>query len=330
VAPKSVHPPPSPSAGADHRRRGGWRAVRGLALALAAGGIGYLILDRLLGSVHDLELDAGDDVACTVFAPPVAAPGDTILVQAFVHLPEQAGHARAIAEEMDVEARRRVYRSLAVPVPRGARLDFELVMPGLEVDGPRAELTWNRRTEAVQFGVTIPAATPAGAVVGTLDVGRDGLPLGNVKFKLAIEPTAAAPAAEPQGEAARRYTAAFVSYAAEDRAQVLDLVRMLPLVGIRYFQDVLSLEPGDRWERRLECGIDECDLFLLFWSSEAKRSEWVRREVRHALARRAGDDLAAPEIKPVVIEGPPVVEPWDEVAHLHFDDRHRYFLRGLG
>jgi thiol-disulfide isomerase/thioredoxin len=27
---------------------------------------------------------------------------------------------------------------------------------------------------------------------------------------------------------------------------------------------------------RLELGIDECDLFLLFWSSEAKASKWVR------------------------------------------------------
>ena len=102
---------------------------------------------------------------------------------------------------------------------------------------------------------------------------------------------------------------------------------MLPLVGVRYFQDVLDLEPGDRWLRRLEFGIDECDLFLLFWSSQAKGSKFVRQEVDHALKRRGGDDLSPPEIKPVIIEGPPVIEPWEELAHLHFDDRLVYFMK---
>jgi hypothetical protein len=29
----------------------------------------------------------------------------------------------------------------------------------------------------------------------------------------------------------------------------------------------------------------------------------------------------------VIIEGPPVVEPWEELAHLHFNDRLIYFLK---
>jgi hypothetical protein len=104
-------------------------------------------------------------------------------------------------------------------------------------------------------------------------------------------------------------------------------VQLLSVVGIKYFQDVLSLEPGDRWQKRIDLGIDECDLFLLFWSSDAKRSDAVRQEVRHVLARKGGDDLSPPEIRPVVLEGPPVVEPWEELAHLHFNDSLLYFIR---
>jgi TIR domain len=95
-------------------------------------------------------------------------------------------------------------------------------------------------------------------------------------------------------------------------------VQMLGVAGVRYFQDVLSLEPGDRWERKLNLGIDECDLFLLFWSSAAKRSEWVRKEVAYALARSRGDELLPPEIKPVILEGPPIVELWEELAQPPF------------
>jgi hypothetical protein len=58
---------------------------------------------------------------------------------------------------------------------------------------------------------------------------------------------------------------------------------------IDYFQDVLDLEPGQLWEEELYRRIDECDLFLLFWSASARELEWVRREVVRALERQGPD-----------------------------------------
>ena len=101
---------------------------------------------------------------------------------------------------------------------------------------------------------------------------------------------------------------------------------MLESLKIRYFQDVLSLDPGDRWQQQLYRHIDKCDLFLLFWSTAARDSQWVMKEVDYALARKQGDDLSPPEIKPVIIEGPPPVPPPPALAHLHFNDRVIYFL----
>ena len=312
-----------------------FRLWRALGFAAVVAGIGYLIADRLLGLMVEPPRSPSepmDDVACTVFAPPKVSPGQSFLVQTFVHLPEQADDARALALEMDTEAARRVFRSLEAPIPRGSRLHFELRAPGLAIDDPVASLVWQGRPDAVQFGILVPPGA-SGTIIATLSISLDSAPLGHVKFKTTVEsPSAAslmsasAAEPEPQGELARRYHVAFISYASKDRDKVLQRVQMLPLVGVRCFQDLLDLEPGDRWLRRLELGIDECDLFLLFWSSEAKSSNWVRQEVRHALQRRGGDDLAPPEIKPVIIEGPPVVEPWEELAHLHFNDRVLYFM----
>jgi hypothetical protein len=321
----SKRPPESPPAPLRRRRAG----LLPLLLASAVGAAGVLaalklLLDWLMVPLGHPEPE--DDVDCTVFAPSAATPSETILVQAFVHPPEEADTARAVATEFDVEAERRAFLSLSAPVPPGTRLDFELRMPGLEIDDPVASTRWRRRVESVQFVVRIPAGAAAGTVVGTLAVSRDGAPLGHVKFKLTVgEQPAGEP--EPQGEVARRYSSAFISYAARDREQVIQRVQLLGVVGIHYFHDVLSLDPGDRWERGLERAIDECDLFLLFWSSAAKESKWVRREVRHALARKGGDDLEPPEIRPVILEGPPIVEPWEELAHLHFNDRALYFMR---
>jgi hypothetical protein len=107
---------------------------------------------------------------------------------------------------------------------------------------------------------------------------------------------------------------------------VLKRVQMLARLKMSFFQDVLHLEPGSRWERELYRHIDECDLFLLFWSRAARDSKWVLKEARYALSRQGGNDLAPPEIVPVVLEGPPPVEPPDDLKGLHFNDSLLYFM----
>ena len=99
-------------------------------------------------------------------------------------------------------------------------------------------------------------------------------------------------------------------------------MRLLPAVGMKFFQDVLELEPGDRWQDELWCHIDESDVMFLFWSTAARDSEWVEKEWRYALEHK-GDGY----IRPIIIEGPPPVPPPPELSHLHFDDRVAYFLR---
>jgi hypothetical protein len=101
---------------------------------------------------------------------------------------------------------------------------------------------------------------------------------------------------------------------------------MLRLFKIKYFQDVLDLEPGVRWEKKLYRHIDKCDLFLLFWSTSARLSNWVLEEIRYALKRKGGDHHAPPQIRPVIIEGPPVPEPPEELSDLHFNDSLIYFM----
>lgn len=100
----------------------------------------------------------------------------------------------------------------------------------------------------------------------------------------------------------------------------------LAVSGITVFQDILNLEPGDRWEQELYRNIDECDLFLLFWSTAAKESPWVHKEVLYALERQGSDGLRSPEIIPVIIEGPPLVPPPPELQDLHFNDKLLYLM----
>ena len=328
VSPGTVEEAPQrPAPPAQAHERALRKRWSGVAVAFGAVAAGLVAARWLLGwfvVLPDAHPDEADSVEVTVFAPPVVSPRDSVLVQAFVHVPEEAAEAKAIALELDLEARRRAYRSLATAVRPGNRLVFELRMPGLTIEEPVAALVWRGRTEAVQFAVDIPPDAAARSVTGTLDVSLEGVPVGHVKFVLRVQPGADRAGSEPQGEHAHTYEFAFISYSSRDRDEVLARVQMLPINGIDYFQDVMALEPGDRWERRIEAGIDRCDLFLLFWSEHAKDSSWVKREVEHALARRGDDESAPPEIRPVILERVP---PWNELSHLHFDDRVLYFMR---
>ena len=156
------------------------------------------------------------------------------------------------------------------------------------------------------------------------------MPIGRITIKVEIKPAGKAKSAKMDAldavtTAAGLYELAFISYASQDRNTVVQMLQTLRFNGIKFFQDLLNLEPGDRWAKQLYRYIDDCDLFLLFWSSHAKASEWVMKEVRYAIERRAGDDEAPPAIHPVIIEGPPPVPPPPELEHLHFNDPLIYF-----
>ena len=269
-----------------------------------------------------------DTVDCTVFAPPTVPARDSFMIQVFAHLQEHAEEAQKLAQRFDGEAEARGFVNLEVEVERGSKLTFHLVMPGLEIDEPLKTLVWRGSPASVQFGGTVMKGHPGGNVIGTVTISQAGVPVGHIKFKLTVTATKQSLERKlrPAGDAARHYERAFVSYASQDRNEVLKRVQMLARLGIEYFQDVLTLEPGQRWERELYRHIDESDLFLLFWSSAAKQSQWVHKEVQYAIARRGDDELAPPEIVPIPIEGPPVTEPPPELAHLHFNDYLLYFM----
>jgi len=278
------------------------------------------------GSFEHEEGGHRDQVNCSVFAPPRALPGESVLVQVFAHIAAQASEAQSLAQEFDAASRRRGVTSLATEVTRGSKLAFEITIKGVTIEDPLQELVWQGHIDCVQFGLSIPETQPPSTLLGKVLVSQNSVPIGRVLFILRV---VAAATGQPDRELARepcgtatRYNLAFISYASKDRPEVLRRVQMLSAVGIRYFQDLLDLDPGDHWAQEIFRHIDESDVMFLFWSSAAGESEWVRKEWQYGLEKK-GDDY----IRPVVIEGPPPPEAPAELRHLHFSDRVLYFLK---
>jgi hypothetical protein len=266
-----------------------------------------------------------DAVDVSAFASTSAPVGEQTLVQIFLHVPEQAETAAARAREADPSTGRRGFVTLNAEIARGSRVDIHLEGKDVSIDESVQSVIWRGDPCACQFIVELRTV---GRHLLRVRVVLDGVPIGSLCFTLEATATSQSSDITIRGDRARRYTRAFLSYASPDRAEVLKRAQALRLAGLDFFQDVLSLEPGQRWERQLYREIDRCDLFLLFWSAHAASSEWVLREAQHALDRQgtSADDL--PDITPVILEGPPIPSPPDALKHLHFNDYFRYFISG--
>ena len=290
----------------------------------------YDVGRRVSRSQESRETPTDERVMCTVFAPHKARRGGNVLVQVFAHLLEDEIVVKQMAAEFDEKAGRLGFTNLAHQPELNSKLVFCLSLPGLQVDEPVQELMWRGGPEAVQFGVRIPKDFIDDEIIGTIQVSEGTVPLGHVKFLLRIEDANGSDSKDGQQPEMtntwKRYEYAFISYASEDRAEVLKRVQMLARLHIEYFQDVMTLEPGERWEKNIYKSIDRSDVFFLFWSTAARDSQWVMKEVRYALEKKGEDKLAAPEIVPVIIEGPPPVPPPDELKDIHFNDAFIYFI----
>jgi len=270
-----------------------------------------------------------DEVNCTLYAPQEVMSGNQFLVQVFAHTDEQLESIEKLAHLADDTSTHRGTSQLPEVIERGTKIDFNLIFPGLIVDEPTLSVNWKGKIVFVQFGVKVPNDFPTSDLIGTVIIAKNSIPIGQIKFKikiLSVKSNQGALQTENSSSKMKKFQQAFISYASQDRKDVLKRVQMLSLIDLKFFQDLLTLEPGQIWEKELYNYIDACDVFFLFWSKAASQAEWVMKEVRYAIKRKANNWDSPPEIIPVIIEGPSLVKPPEELNFLHFNDRFVYFI----
>lgn len=264
-----------------------------------------------------------DLVDCSVFAPPAAPPGATVMIQVFLHIPAHAERAAFQASIMDPTGTLKGPKTLDINIPRGARVGIglecaECAIEGGNINEPVQWVVWRGEPVFVQFLLRVPDRWHGYSLFPKIRISVAGALAGFIAFSMAVEPEAAGKQSVARGDSAKRYNHAFLSYATPDRKEVLKRAQILKAAGVDFFQDILSLDPGARWEEEVYRNIDACDLFLLFWSKAARDSKWVIKEAEYALGRRGDGDV--PDIVPVILEGPPPVLPPASLGTIHFND----------
>jgi len=280
--------------------------------------------DGNIHAISDIRLPSSTDraeVQFTAFAPPAVTRATTFLVQVWAHVRVDEAAVKKQALEADRGTSARGVRTLDSTIETGTRLDFSLSLQGFQLEEPVQQLVWRGYPEAVQFPVRLPEGHTDPTVVGKVVAFVEGVPVGHLNFTVEVEagPPQDRSVTTPLDYGLHAFRKAFISYASKDRPEVQKRVQMLEVARIPYFQDYRHIQAGDNWEEALAGNIDDCDLFLLFWSTAAKRSRWVQREWKQALARQQARAGVTPAIIPVIIEGPPPVKPPVALKHLHFN-----------
>jgi hypothetical protein len=96
----------------------------------------------------------------------------------------------------------------------------------------------------------------------------------------------------------------FISHNRADKATARLLASAIVETGMNVWFDEWQLRPGDSIVGGIETGISDCNVFILIWSAEAQRSDWVGTELRAIVNRRVADD--ALRIVPVFTDGTPL------------------------
>ena len=266
---------------------------------------------------------AVDRVHFSVTAPPAVPPGASFVVDIWAHLEQQRQEviqrAKAAVGGRDIQIKTKG----PLPISRGTVLAVHLKIDGLLIEDPQDTILWEGEIGSASFAVQVPRDTPEGAHLGRAAIYADGVQIARIHFELEV--AARHVEARPLPLQEKRIRTAFASYANPDRDLVLRCVQGMEKAApfLNIFMDVHSLRSGQKWEQELWQRIPACDIFFLFWSSNASRSPWVEKEWRCAL-----DTHGIDFIDPVPLEPPDVAPPPPELAGLHFNDWELAYQRG--
>ncbi len=256
-------------------------------------------------------------VEFTLTAPEAVAPKVPFEIFVWAHESQERSKVLARARE-ELNVRDLLARTKGpFKVASGTMLSVRLVIPGAVIDEAEDVMVWEGESTCVSFVVTLPDASRETRWAGSAQIYANGVRVARVSFVLSAEGVAEA--------AGVRYKKAFASYASDDRDAVLGRIQGIHKVApeMEIFLDVVSLRSGQNWERELWRVIPASDIFYLFWSSHARKSEWVEKEWRCALRER-GIEF----IDPIPLEPPQESPPPVELSSLHFNDWELAFRRG--
>lgn len=240
------------------------------------------------------SLEDNGRVYSSIFSNSEVKRKSNLLTQIFLHLANDTEQINALAKETDKNAERKDYIPLSLKLKNGDRVDVDFKIYGVtELMSDRKSIIWNGEFAKCSFRFFIPEDINVDELYCVANITINGALIGEMNY---ITHIVESPHHLNPEILVKRYNKIFISYAHQDSDQANMLALAYKAQGAEYFYDRHCLAPGDIYEEKIFNFIDSSDLFVLCWSENAAKSEYVAKEKARAL-QRAYPQLSHKEAK---------------------------------
>lgn len=267
------------------------------------------------------EQNKYNEVYSSIFAPAEVKRKSHLQVQVYLHLYEESEKVKSLAQESDKNAERRDYIPLSLKLKKGDKVDVEFNVYGeTRLMSERKSIIWQGSFTKCSFDYFVPKDIDVEELSCVALLSVNGVPIGEMRFITRVIET---PRQLNPEIIAHKYSKVFISYSHMDESKVKFLHEGLELGSVPHFFDRKYLKAGDVFPQVIQDYINSADLFILCWSENASKSEYVQKERLQALERAfpqvQPENAAKLRIYPMNIE-PRAELPSDMKNYYHFGE----------
>ena len=229
-------------------------------------------------------------VYSSIFAPAEVKRQSFMMAQVYLHLFEETEQVKSLAQESQKDAERRDYIPLQCKLKRGDKVDVHLNIYGETLlMSDKKSVVWQGSFTKCSFDYFVPKDIDVDELSCVALLSVNGVPVGEMRFitQIVEQPRLLNPEI-----IAHKYNKVFISYSHQDESRIKFLHEGLELGSVPHFFDRKYLKAGDVFPQVIQDYINSADLFILCWSENASKSEYVQRERLQALER------AFPQVQP--------------------------------
>ncbi|HEX2623544.1 MAG TPA: toll/interleukin-1 receptor domain-containing protein, partial [Phototrophicaceae bacterium] len=209
---------------------------------------------------------------------------------------------------------RRVIEAARQTIPEGTPITATPQLDGFQFNPPSITIGFFEDWHRLDFKLRALNAPLNQATNGFMTFTVEGIIVADIPLSVYVGDSSAAASGNMVTMTQKLYKAIFCSYSHDDEKIVERVERAYKILGFDFLRDVNSLKSGQDWNEELYELIDNADIFQLFWSSTAAKSDYVKREWQHALKL---DRDKSNFIRPVYWEDPMPSVP-KALEHIHF------------
>lgn len=245
--------------------------------------------DIFLGGKNPVEHHG--EISASTFAPAEISIGDDMMIQVYIYKDNEHNNVVVSASNADEGTTERDYIPLNLNLKCGDIVKIQLSILHCPELAQFKSVIWQGRTAKSHFNVTLPTNFDRKKCFVEIILFVNDVPLGELSFTTKVVDvytfekivTDVFP---------KQYKKVFISYSHKDESKVKFLHEGLELGGVPHFFDRKYLKAGDVFPQVIQEYINSADLFILCWSENASKSEYVQKERLQALGR------AFPQVQP--------------------------------